>query len=328
MLLTCRRHGLVPIVTFHHFTSPRWLLAQGGWEDGATPELFGRYCDVVMQHLGDLIGVACTLNEPNLPYLLDELGIGGETAEERARVPMWAAAASARHHGGSDRPLPVHRHRPGVRHQAGRAPGRTRRHQGASTGSGRRLDLANTDIQAAPGWRGGRRTCAPRGQPAFPRGLPWRRLRGLQTYGRTIFGADGVQPAPDGATVDQMGEEIYPEALEATIREAWRGRGHPDHGHRERSVRPMTTPSGWRTCRPPSPVWPAAWPTTSTSVVTSPGAPSTTSSGSSATCPSSAHRRRPEHAAADPEAECPLARRPGPTERRPARLTDLISAPA
>ncbi|WP_423257695.1 hypothetical protein, partial [Escherichia coli] len=45
--------------------------------------------------LGDLIAVACTLNEPNLPFLLRELGIAGEPPEARKHVPVWAGAASA-----------------------------------------------------------------------------------------------------------------------------------------------------------------------------------------------------------------------------------------
>jgi beta-glucosidase len=48
---------------------------------------FARHCDVVTRHLGDLIGVACILNEPNLPYLLKSFGIGGEDPEDRANVP-------------------------------------------------------------------------------------------------------------------------------------------------------------------------------------------------------------------------------------------------
>ena len=38
VLTTCRDHGLTPVVTFHHFTSPRWLLTAGGWEDPRTPD--------------------------------------------------------------------------------------------------------------------------------------------------------------------------------------------------------------------------------------------------------------------------------------------------
>ena len=44
MLTTCHEHGITPMVTFHHFTSPRWLAASGGWEAQDTPEKFARFC--------------------------------------------------------------------------------------------------------------------------------------------------------------------------------------------------------------------------------------------------------------------------------------------
>ncbi len=66
MLTTCHEHGITPMVTFHHFTSPRWLAASGGWEAQETPEKFARFCERAMAHLGDLIPLACTLNEVNI----------------------------------------------------------------------------------------------------------------------------------------------------------------------------------------------------------------------------------------------------------------------
>jgi beta-glucosidase len=36
MLAVCHEHGIKPIVTFHHFTSPRWVAARGGWESPVT----------------------------------------------------------------------------------------------------------------------------------------------------------------------------------------------------------------------------------------------------------------------------------------------------
>lgn len=42
----------------------------GGWLDEKTPERFARYCERTTKHLGDLISVACTVNEPNIPTLL------------------------------------------------------------------------------------------------------------------------------------------------------------------------------------------------------------------------------------------------------------------
>ncbi len=50
---------------------------------------------------------------------------------------------------------------------------------------------------------------------------------GIQTYGRTVISPDGVLGAPEGVETNQMGEEVYPQALAATIREAWRIAGVP-----------------------------------------------------------------------------------------------------
>ena len=33
MLAAAASAGLAPVVTLHHFTSPRWVAARGGWED-------------------------------------------------------------------------------------------------------------------------------------------------------------------------------------------------------------------------------------------------------------------------------------------------------
>lgn len=228
VLEACHEHGLTPVVTFHHFTSPRWLLALGGWEGPRTAELFARYCDRVMAHLGDLIGVACTLNEPNLPWLLESFGIGGVAPENRGSVPVWAAAAErlgvdastvapfqfCSTEAGFEVKLASHRaataaikaHRPDL------LVGWT---------------LANSDIQSIDG--GGELAEKVR------RGVNERFLEasrgddfvGIQTYGRTVYGPDGHAPAPEGVPTNQMGEEIYPQALEATIREAHRIAGIP-----------------------------------------------------------------------------------------------------
>src|SRR5450759_2524802 len=52
VLETCRQYGIAPMVTYQHFTSPRWLLADGGWENPRTPERFARYCEKVTAELG------------------------------------------------------------------------------------------------------------------------------------------------------------------------------------------------------------------------------------------------------------------------------------
>src|SRR5512133_2138818 len=70
MLIACHEHGLLPMVTFHHFTSPRWLISAGGWENPATADRFARYCERTARCLGDLIGAACTINEGNMGVFL------------------------------------------------------------------------------------------------------------------------------------------------------------------------------------------------------------------------------------------------------------------
>ncbi len=58
--------GLMPMVTLHHFTNPRWLLERGGWAEEAVVGLFARYVRKVVQALGDLVGLWVTINEPNV----------------------------------------------------------------------------------------------------------------------------------------------------------------------------------------------------------------------------------------------------------------------
>jgi len=69
MLEVCHRRGLTPLVTYSHFTVPRWFAFQGAWENPESVDLFARYCDKATAHLGDLIGYAATFNEPDMPYL-------------------------------------------------------------------------------------------------------------------------------------------------------------------------------------------------------------------------------------------------------------------
>jgi beta-glucosidase len=221
VLLACHAHRLTPVVTYHHFTSPRWLLAAGGWEDSQTPARFARYCERVTRHLGDLIGAACTLNEPNLPALLVSMGIGGEPPEQRGTVPMFAAAATALG-------IPAARLAPfqftGTQaafetklaaHRAGRAAIKAVRSD-ISVG----WTLALPDIQAAPGGEERAALLRRNISEIYLEAVRGDDFVGVQTYSRIQVGPAGPLKPAEGAEVNQMGEEVYPEALEATIRQA------------------------------------------------------------------------------------------------------------
>ncbi|MBT2248642.1 glycoside hydrolase family 1 protein [Arthrobacter sp. BHU FT2] len=228
VLEACHEHGLTPVVTFHHFTSPLWLLRAGGWESDRTAELFARYCDRAMAHLGDLIGVACTLNEPNLPWLLESFGIGGEAPENRGKVPVWAAAAERLGvDAGTVAPFQF------CSTEAGFAVKLAAHRAGTAAIKAHRPDLqvgwtlANSDIQSAPGGEEVADRVRREVNERFLEASRGDDFVGIQTYGRTVYGPDGHAPAPGGVATNQMGEEIYPQGLEATVREAWRVAGIP-----------------------------------------------------------------------------------------------------
>lgn len=76
MLAGLQQRGIEPMVTLHHFSSPIWLARQGGWSNPGVVRLFRRFVHYTVEHLGDLVTLWCTINEPNvyaaLGYLLGE----------------------------------------------------------------------------------------------------------------------------------------------------------------------------------------------------------------------------------------------------------------
>jgi beta-glucosidase len=95
VLASCRAHGLLPIVTYSHFTVPRWFAMRGGWEVPDSADLFARFCDRATRALGDQIGMASPFNEANISLLIKVLR-SITTPEYRAkRTAMIAAAARA-----------------------------------------------------------------------------------------------------------------------------------------------------------------------------------------------------------------------------------------
>ena len=65
MIDTALRLGLIPVVTLHHFTHPRWLGAHEAWLRDDAVDLFTRYVGEAASIL-DGVEWVCTINEPNV----------------------------------------------------------------------------------------------------------------------------------------------------------------------------------------------------------------------------------------------------------------------
>ena len=61
-----REQGMQPMVTLHHFTNPLWFIKKGGWTASGSALAFLPYVHRVVDELGDLVSLWCTINEPNI----------------------------------------------------------------------------------------------------------------------------------------------------------------------------------------------------------------------------------------------------------------------
>ena len=73
VLKCCHTNGVIPIVTMHHFSSPKWLITQGGWENPEVVGKFAAYCKRLAGELGDQMEYVCTINEANMRLQLTAL---------------------------------------------------------------------------------------------------------------------------------------------------------------------------------------------------------------------------------------------------------------
>ncbi|MCC5953252.1 MAG: family 1 glycosylhydrolase [Acidimicrobiia bacterium] len=205
----CLAHGVTPVVTYHHFTTPRWAAAAGGWGDPAIVDRFARYCEVATEHLGDLIGRACTINEPNIVAFMGfVMGLFPPGATDLAQFEVAAEHFSLAHTRAVE----------------------AIRNVEPSLPCG--ITMAMADYQADPpddpAAVRNRDDALRLMEDRFLERLEGDDFVGVQTYSRHRFGPDGMLGAEPGVEeVPHMGYEFWPEALEATIRHAAATTGLP-----------------------------------------------------------------------------------------------------
>ncbi len=236
VIACCREYGIEPVVTLHHFSSPAWLIARGGWEDERVVGYFERYVRYVCEQYGSELQYVCTLNEANMGVLIAiyirqameerakreggeahlQIGVDIEAmaAEQQAKIDESrqvfgvddpAVFVSPRTEHGIELVKQAHRHAVRIIHEM--VPG-------AKVG----MTLSLRDIQAAPGGEEQAQAAWDEEFGQFVPALVDDDFFGVQNYTRTVFGADGELPPADGSELTQMGYEFYPQGLAHVIR--------------------------------------------------------------------------------------------------------------
>ncbi len=226
MLATCHEHHLTTLLTYSHFSIPRWFACKGGWQNPAAADLYARFCEKATKHLGDLVDYASTFNEPNVPQLLNWLDLPGTQGKSltemlqgnlpKARKQLNAPEFASFFLGDGKKI------RDGLlaAHNKGKAAMKSVRSE-MPVG----FNLAMADDQAAP-------TDSHLAEKRADVYGPWLEVAkhcdylGVQTYSRAIVGKKDLPP-PKGAEMTQVGWEYYPECVEHVVHYASKETGVP-----------------------------------------------------------------------------------------------------
>ena len=242
VIACCKAHGVEPIVTLMHFTSPVWLIRKGGWEAESTIEDFRRYAAYVTDKLGGELKYICTINEANMGLqlaaiskrfmlMMQQAAKAQDAKKEEGKVQVgmnfekmmenrkYAAMENAQVFGTPQPQIFVSSRTPEGdalvfrAHQAAREAIKAL-YSNIKVG----ITLSMHDLQALPGGEGFAEAAW---EEEFRHYLPFIRdddFLGVQNYTRTQYGPEGQLPSPEGAELTQMDYEFYPEALEHVIR--------------------------------------------------------------------------------------------------------------
>ena len=241
VIACCKKYGVEPVVTLHHFTSPAWLIRKGGWESESTVEDFRKYTRYIIGKLGSELRFVCTINEANMGLQLAAIAkrfrmmaeqaakMNAKKAEGSVQVGMnfekmmenmkYAAMENAQTFGTPDPKIFVSsRTEDGdlLVMKAHMAAKEEIKKQFPDMKVG--LTLSFHDLQALEGGEAFRDAAW---NEEFLHYLPYIKdddFLGVQNYTRTLYGPQGQLPAPQGAKLTQMDYEFYPEALEHVLR--------------------------------------------------------------------------------------------------------------
>lgn len=231
MIEGCSKRGLTPLVTFSHWTVPLWFAARGNWTAADSPDLFARYCDRAIRHLGEHIGYALTLNEPNGLLIANKMVPPQAIKLQRAMLDAAAKALNAPNFVGGPAFGEIHAMLPNMlkAHQVGKAAIKATQPNlpvGAT--------LAMSDEQAV-GPRSKRDEMRQAFYGAWIDNVKNDDFVGVQNYLRNVWDENGLVAAPPRATLSTEGREITPTSVAGAVRYAHDVTGRPimvtEHGY-------------------------------------------------------------------------------------------------
>ncbi|WP_443597779.1 family 1 glycosylhydrolase [Agathobacter sp.] len=231
VLKCCEKYGVTPVVTMHHFSSPKWLISEGGWENNATVGYFADYCRYVVKKLGKYMEYVCTINEANMGIqiaavireFMRKMGVAPQiglnfSSERMQRKKAKTAAIFGLQPDQTANIFLTMRSEQGdilimKAHEAAR---NAMKEECPHLKVG--LTLSLFDVQARPG---GEENAKKEWEADFTHYLPYLQeddFIGVQNYTRKIFDKSGSVPASDETEVTQMGYEFYPDGIGHVIR--------------------------------------------------------------------------------------------------------------
>lgn len=228
----CHARGITPMVSFSHFSVPRWFAALGGWTNPEAADHFTRYCDKAARRLAAGMGYATTLNEPNMITVIGEvLPAPMITLVEQMNAAAGRACGSTNFRNGmipQAADIPITQKHMLAAHKAGRAAIKAVR---GDLPVGVTLTVTDDQAVGEGSLRDQKRALY---YGAWLDAIKGDDFVGVQNYARAEYTATGTLPPPKGVPISEMGVEVHAPSLAGAVRYAHEATGIPvmvtEHG--------------------------------------------------------------------------------------------------
>ena len=226
----CQKHGIMPVVTLMHFSSPAWLIGAGGWGSREVAGYFSRYARYVAEQLGDRLSYICTINEANMGIQLHKVikdmmkagkrGEGGVQVGQNSGLDMKSILLGMLEQGRAFHTSPLH-----INSFLKPRSEKTERfvmeaHMAAKKAIKEVLPEAKVGLTLSlfdyQPTKAGRDAAVKLWKEDFGWYLPYIReddFLGVQNYSRKIVDENGAREPAEDAPLTQMGYEDYPRSI-------------------------------------------------------------------------------------------------------------------